>query len=206
MGLIPGAAGSAFNVGGLTKIKSDTDMDIMFKSKMFNLQRVQTKKLKEKKGIAKYLAESDSDDSNDSLNDDDEGKDDLSGGQYLGAKSIMQQEDHPSKLIDLELLNVLKFCGELQTAYKNDNEDYQEEIMLKSIELGKKNKQKLLVLDMDETMVSARFKNRLPAGFVTTFAIDFQGQPIHVRVRPYLEDCLERLSALYEIVVFTAGV
>lgn len=78
--------------------------------------------------------------------------------------------------------------------------------MLKSIELGKKNKQKLLVLDMDETMVSARFKNRLPAGFVTTFAVDFQGQPIHVRVRPYLEDCLERLSALYEIVVFTAGV
>ncbi len=45
--------------------------------------------------------------------------------------------------------------------------------MLKSIELGKKNKQKLLVLDMDETMVSARFKNRLPEGFVTTFAIDF---------------------------------
>ena len=88
-------------------------MDIMFKSKMFNLQRAQTKKLKEKKGIAKYLAESDSDDSNDSLNDDDEGKDDLSGGQYFGAKSIMQQEDHPSKLIDLELLNVLKFCGEL---------------------------------------------------------------------------------------------
>ena len=64
---------------GLTKIKSDTDMDIMFKSKMFNLQRVQTKKLKEKKGIAKYLAESDSD-SNDSLNDDEDGKDDLSGG------------------------------------------------------------------------------------------------------------------------------
>lgn len=25
-------------------------------------------------------------------------------------------------------------------------------------------------------------------------------------MRPYLEDCLERLSALYEIVVFTAGV
>ena len=27
-----------------------------------------------------------------------------------------------------------------------------------------------------------------------------------MRVRPYLEDCLERLSQLYEIVVFTAGV
>lgn len=104
---------SHFHVcAGLTKIKSDTDMDIMFKSKIFNLQRAQTKKLKEKKGIAKYLAESDSD-SNDSLNDDDDDKDDLTGGQYLGAKSVMQQEDHPSKLIDLELLNVLKFCGEL---------------------------------------------------------------------------------------------
>jgi Dullard-like phosphatase family protein len=78
--------------------------------------------------------------------------------------------------------------------------------MLKSIELGKKNKQKLLVFDMDETMVSARFKNRLPEGFVTNFAIDFQGSPIHVRVRPYLQDCLDRLSQLYEIIVFTAGV
>jgi CTD small phosphatase-like protein 2 len=36
--------------------------------------------------------------------------------------------------------------------------------------------------------------------------IDFQGQPIHVRIRPYLQDCLEKLSQLYELVVFTAGV
>jgi CTD small phosphatase-like protein 2 len=64
----------------------------------------------------------------------------------------------------------------------------------------------VLVLDMDETMVSARFKSRMPPGFVTTFVVDFQDQPIHVRVRPYLQDCLERLSQLYEIIVFTAGV
>lgn len=50
----------------------------------------------------------------------------------------MQQDDHPSKLIDLELLNLLKFCGDLFNTYKHNNEDYQEEIMLKSIELGKK--------------------------------------------------------------------
>ena len=73
----------------------------------------------------------------------------------------MQQDEHPSKLIDLELLNLLKFCGDLFTTYKHNNEDYQEEIMLKSIELGKKQKQKVLVLDMDETMVSARFKSRM---------------------------------------------
>jgi len=37
--------------------------------------------------------------------------------------------------------------------------------MLKSIELGKKVKDKLLILDMDETMVSARFKSKLPEKF-----------------------------------------
>ena len=78
--------------------------------------------------------------------------------------------------------------------------------MLKSIELGKKNRQKLLILDMDETMISARYRHKLPHGFVTDFEIDFQGQPIHVRKRPYLADCLDRLSQLYEIVVFTAGI
>ena len=76
-------------------------------------------------------------------------------------------------MIDLELLNLLKFCGELYDAYKHSNEDYQEEIMLKSIELGKKTKQKVLVLDMDETMVSARFGSRLPPAFQTHFIIKF---------------------------------
>jgi len=151
-------------------------MDSMYTSKLHNLQKAHTKVLKgkEKKGIAKYLVEDDDSDSNGSVNSDDDGKDDLSGGQYLGAKSIMQTtEDHPSKLIDLELLNVLKFCQELYQGYKENNDDYQEEIMMKSIELGKKNKQKVLVLDMDETMVSARFANRLPPGFVKTFEVDF---------------------------------
>ena len=73
------------------------------------------------------------------MNDDDDLAD-ASGG-YGGAKAIMKgDENHPSKLIDLELLNLLKFCGELFDSFKNNNEDYQEEIMLKSIELGKKTK------------------------------------------------------------------
>lgn len=43
-------------------------------------------------------------------------------------------------------------------------------------------------------MVSARFKSKLPEGFVTNFTIDTSGTEIHVRLRPYLEDCLTRLS------------
>lgn len=46
----------------------------------------------------------------------------------------------PSALIDMELINLLKFCQDLYDKYKFDNEDYQEEIMMKSIELGKKTK------------------------------------------------------------------
>jgi hypothetical protein len=45
--------------------------------------------------------------------------------------------------------------------------------MLKSVELGKKLKQKVLILDMDETMISARFFSKLPEHFQTTFVIDF---------------------------------
>lgn len=86
-------------------------------------------------------------------------------------KVIMSQDKE--QLIDLELVNLLKYCNELYNKHKLDNEAYQEEIMLKSIELGKKTKQKLLILDMDETMVSARFRSKLPEGFKRTFSIDF---------------------------------
>ena len=78
--------------------------------------------------------------------------------------------------------------------------------MMKSIELGKRLKQKVLILDMDETMVAARYKSRAPDGFQPTFVIDYKGDPILVRERPYLADMLQRMSQLYEIVVFTAGV
>lgn len=114
--------------------------------------------------------------------------------------------EDPAELIDLELINLLKFGNDLLIKYKNGSEDYAEEVMLKSVELGKKLKQKVLIFDMDETLVSARFASRLPAKFQTSFKFDFHGQFIHVSLRPYVQDCLERLSALYEIVVFTAGV
>lgn len=78
--------------------------------------------------------------------------------------------------------------------------------MLKSVELGKKTKQKLLILDMDETMIAARFDGKLPDGFKTDFKFPYSDTEIHVSIRPYLMDCLERLSKQYEIIVFTAGV
>lgn len=102
-------------------------------------------------------------------------------------------ETDPSKLIDLELVNLLKFCNELKNKYK-ETDDYQEGVMMNSIELGKKNKEKTLILDMDETLIAAKFESTLPKGFVSSFSFPFQTTTIHVRFRPYLTETLEKLS------------
>jgi hypothetical protein len=85
------------------------------------------------RGISKYLDEDDND-SDDDFDDDDGSK----GDEVFGSnedKSMMAEKD-PTKLIDLELVNLLKFCNDLKEKYKDDD-DYQEDIMMKSMELGK---------------------------------------------------------------------
>ena len=77
--------------------------------------------------------------------------------------------------------------------------------MMKSLQLGTKTRDKLLIFDMDETLVAAKFGGHVPTGFTPTFSYDFRGTEIQVRVRPYVNDVLEKLSQWYEIVVFTAG-
>jgi hypothetical protein len=123
------------------------------------------KKIK-KRGISQYLDEDGNDDDIDSFDD---GNDDIEGD-----KSMMAEKD-PSKLIDLELINLLKFCNDLKNKHK-ETDDYQEEIMMKSIELGKKSKgedTKTLLLDMDETLIAAKFDGKEPPKFKRTFSFDF---------------------------------
>jgi len=77
--------------------------------------------------------------------------------------------------------------------------------MLKSLQLGTSTKDKLLIFDMDETLVAAKFEGFIPNGFVPTFTFPFKDTVISVRLRPYVQDVLEKLAQFYEIVVFTAG-
>ena len=51
-----------------------------------------------------------------------------------------------------------------------------------------------LVLDMDETLIAAKFDGKEQKNFKTTFTFDFSGTSIHVRLRPYLQEALEKLS------------
>lgn len=83
-------------------------------------------------------------------------------------------------------MNLLKFCRDLYHTYKLNNDDYQSELVDKSFELGKKTRQKVLVLDMDETMISAKFQHHAPHNFIASFDIDYHGQTILIRKRPYL--------------------
>lgn len=45
--------------------------------------------------------------------------------------------------------------------------------MMNSIELGKKTKEKTLVLDMDECMIAAKFEGKQQKNFQANFSFDF---------------------------------
>jgi TFIIF-interacting CTD phosphatase-like protein len=136
------------------------------------------------------------------VDDDDDGEFsddvDLEDGEDKGPRD-------PSQLIDLELVNLLKFCNNLKEKHK-ESEEHQDNVMMQSTELGGSKKQKTLILDMDETMIAAKFSDKLPKNFIETFSFPFSGSNIHVRLRPYLSDTLDKLKEMYELVAWTAGV
>jgi TFIIF-interacting CTD phosphatase-like protein len=169
-------------------------MGNVFKSQLEIIQKNLEKKTK-KRGISQYLDDNDDDDNSEFSDDEFDNSD---------SKNMTGEKD-PGKLIDLELVNLLKFCNDLKLKHK-ESDAHQEAVMMNSLELGKKTKEKLLILDMDECMIAAKFEGKQQKNFQPNFSFDFQGTQIHVRLRPYLSDALEKLSQLYEIVVWTAGV
>lgn len=109
----------------------------------------------------------------------------------------------PTKLIDLELIKLLRYCLRLKE-YK-ETDEYEDELMLKAFTLGKSSGRKTLIFDMDETLIAAKFEGRIPKGFAPNFSFNFKECEIQVRFRPHVIECLEKLAHIYEIVVFTAG-
>jgi predicted secreted acid phosphatase len=57
---------------------------------------------------------------------------------------------------------------------------------MKALEIGKQEKDKTLILDMDETMIATSFEGKSVPNFNKDFDIDFQGKMISVSFRPYL--------------------
>ncbi|KAF5095853.1 hypothetical protein D0Z00_002993 [Geotrichum galactomycetum] len=65
---------------------------------------------------------------------------------------------------------------------------------------------KLLVLDLDETLIHSSFKYVRKADFVIPVQIDAQYHNIYVIKRPGVDEFMRRVGELYEVVVFTASV
>ena len=80
---------------------------------------------------------------------------DLDGEEDFDNDSQISPDYTPQSLIDMKLIETLRFCHLLCQANKFNNEDYASIVLMKSIELGKRTKSKVLVFDMDETLVSA---------------------------------------------------
>ena len=69
------------------------------------------------------------------------------------------------------------------------------------------NKQKTLVIDLDETLVHSYFAKEPPYTPDISYDIEITGITIHIStlIRPGTYQFLERLSKIYEIVIFTAS-
>lgn len=67
-------------------------------------------------------------------------------------------------------------------------------------------KVKTLILDLDETLVHSSFKPfNIRSDIILKIQIDGKIHDIHVLIRPGTSEFLEKLSSMYELVIFTAS-
>ncbi|XP_008784414.2 CTD small phosphatase-like protein 2-A isoform X1 [Phoenix dactylifera] len=71
-------------------------------------------------------------------------------------------------------------------------------------EIGRK-KSVTLVLDLDETLVHSTLEHCDDADFTFPVFFNMKQHSVYVRKRPYLETFLEKVSQMFEIVIFTAS-
>lgn len=67
-------------------------------------------------------------------------------------------------------------------------------------------KKKTLILDLDETLVHSGFKSfKYKSDMVLKIDLEGKIHDIHVLIRPGAHEFLEKMSLIYELVIFTAS-
>lgn len=132
--------------------------------------------------------------------------DDDSDGSSSSGDGEVEGDDRKDamELVDDDLKNLLLSFDSLErpTADK---------ISELKVQFGEQDRQKTLILDMDETLIHA--KPKIPANkdfeydYEITLTDDDDGSELifMVKMRPGLVECLERLAEKYEVAVFTAA-
>eukprot|EP00768_Dysnectes_brevis_P001718 gnl/Dysnectes_brevis/1476_a1670_3440.p1 GENE.gnl/Dysnectes_brevis/1476_a1670_3440~~gnl/Dysnectes_brevis/1476_a1670_3440.p1 ORF type:complete len:244 (+),score=70.47 gnl/Dysnectes_brevis/1476_a1670_3440:839-1570(+) len=64
---------------------------------------------------------------------------------------------------------------------------------------------KLMVLDLDETLVHSSFKPEAGADFVLSLTVESEVHSIYVRKRPFVDEFLQKAARHWELCVFTAS-
>jgi hypothetical protein len=142
---------------------------------------------------------------------------DKKGGDFKGGFNT-----DPNQLVDDNMINLLKACAHLEPLSE-------EAIKLRQVRLGEDNRKlKTLILDMDETLIHAKFftetQEQLENGHLGFVPAENEGEckqfnivlgqshvsdkhfvRLNVKVRQHMEEVLAYLAESWEIVVFTAG-
>jgi len=77
--------------------------------------------------------------------------------------------------------------------------------LVENSDLQHSSKRKTLVLDLDETLVHSTFKPEEKVDYVIPIHLDDQIHQVFVKKRPHVDTFLQKMSALYDIIVFTAS-
>lgn len=130
---------------------------------------------------------------------------DDSGSSSSGDEVDKEDDDKKDamELVDDDLKNLLLRFDKLERPTADKIKELR-------VEFGEVDRQKCLILDMDETLIHAKPKTKAHEDFEADYEItldDEDGTQLTflVKMRPGLVECLERLASMYEIAVFTAA-
>lgn len=76
----------------------------------------------------------------------------------------------------------------------------------KTANILKKVNKKIMVLDLDETLIHSQHTSRIHYDFMINVVIDSQPAQFYVYKRPHLDFFLKMVSQWYEVVIFTASI